>query len=255
MRVTFLASEGVLMAWSGPDVLVDALFDINVPIGAPPRLHDHLTPGQLHTVETGDPPFDDVGVVLVTHHDDDHVTVGSVTRQLHANPAAVLIAPADVADAVRRADPALGVRVIGPAGAPGAVDTLTVAGLTVYALGVPHVGSEERAPSDRIPHLAYVVDMAGFRVAHVGDAGPSAAAVGPLADLAWRSDLAFVPHWLLADDAGARLVLAAIGARHVVVMHANRGNRADIAARVDALATWIDGVSLFGVAFAQRVFR
>jgi len=255
VRVTFLASEGVLIAWSGPDVLVDALFDINVPSGAPPRLHDHLTPEQLRTVEAGDPPFDDVGVVLVTHRDDDHVTVGSVTRHLHANPAAVLIAPTDVADAVRRDDPTLDVRVISQASVPGTVDTLTVAGLTVYALGVPHVGSEERAPADRIPHLAFVVDMAGYRVAHLGDVGPSAAALDPITGLAWHPDLAFVPHWLVADDAGAHAVHAAIGARHMVVMHANRGNRADVAARVEALASLLDGVSLFGAPFAEREFR
>lgn len=255
VRVTFLASEGVLMAWSGPDVLIDALFDINVPGGAPPRLHDHLTPEQLRRVEVGDPPFDDVGLVFVTHRDDDHVTIGSVVRHLRANPAAVLVAPSDVVDAVRRADTTLAERVVSPAGRPGSVDTLTVTGLTVYALGIPHVGSADRAPADRIPHLAYVVDMAGFRIVHLGDAEPSANALGPLTGLARRPDLAFVPHWLVADDAGERLMRSAIGARHVVVMHANRGNRADVAARVDTLAARLDGVSLFGAPFEERVVR
>jgi len=255
VRVTFLASEGVQVAWSGGKVLVDALFDINVPIGAPPRLHDHLTPEQLHAVEMGEAPFHDVRVVLVTHRDDDHVTTASVTRHLRANPSAILVAPPDVADAVRRADPTLGDRVITPACIDGTVDTLSVAGLTVYALGVPHVGAEHLAPADRIPHLAYLVDAAGFRVAHLGDAEPSAAALAPLAGLGWRPDLAFVPHWIVADETGADLVRTAIGARHMVVMHANRGNRVDVAARVEALAPRLDGVSLFGAPFEERAFR
>jgi L-ascorbate metabolism protein UlaG (beta-lactamase superfamily) len=247
VALTFLANEGVLITWDGPDVLVDALFDINVPPGVPPRLHDHPSPDLLHAMEAGAPPFDDIGLMLVTHGDDDHFTPESVARHLSNNPQALLVCPANVAQAVESSTPSLHERILTPSLAVGSVEELEPNGVHLHVLGVPHAGSARRAIPDPLDHHAYVVELNGSTVLHLGDAEASEAALEALDWAAAPQDLVLVPHWFIADDASVELLERRLTGVEVIVMHANRGNRDEVAPRVATVAArWPRPITLFG---------
>ncbi|MCP4653821.1 MAG: MBL fold metallo-hydrolase, partial [bacterium] len=82
------ANEGVLIETGGKKILVDALFrEPNPAYAAPPK-------EVLEKLETAQPPFDDVDLILATHNHGDHFDARSVVRHLRHNPRAVFLAEA-----------------------------------------------------------------------------------------------------------------------------------------------------------------
>lgn len=254
LEVTYLANTGYLVAYEDDAVLVDALFDVGVAPGLPPRLHDHLDPERLAVVLGALPPFDRVGPVLVTHGHDDHFTADSVASFLESNPGASVFCPADVAEAVRRAVPA-------PAGLEGRLMVLdpdrgaSVAaearGIEVLALGLPHPGRQEEGAG----HNAYLVRMGPHRFLHLGDAAVAPDAFASLDPVLREGvDVVFAPYWFVEDEDGVKLLRKRIHSRHVVITHANRGNRAEIADRVAGLPAGPPEFILFEQIMERRYF-
>lgn len=254
LEVTQLANAGYLVAHEERAVLVDALFNITVDPGLPPRLHDHLDPERQAIVEAALPPFDEVKLVLVTHAHDDHFTADAVAAFLVSNPRATLVCPAAVAAAVRRAheDPAgLEGRVIPLDPDPGASAEASLEGITVLALGLPHVGRSDGGAG----HNGYLVEIGPHRFLHLGDAAAARDGFAPLdPQLGEEIDVIFAPYWFVTEPGGLGLLRERIRPRHVVVTHANRGNRGEIAERVAGLPGGPPEFTLFEQTMERRYF-
>ena len=235
LEVTSLANAGYLVAHEGRAVLCDALFDINVDPAAPPRLHDHLDPERQAIVEAALPPFDEVDLVLVTHAHDDHFTPDAVVRFLESNRRATLVCPGGVAERVKRAhaDPAALEGRIHPLDPErGTSQEARWEGIAVLALGLPHAGRSDGGAG----HNGYLVEIGPHRFLHLGDAGSARDGFTPFDSLlAGDIDVVFAPYWFVTEPGGPGLLRERIRPRHVVVTHANRGNRAEIAERLAEL--------------------
>lgn len=223
VRVRYLANEGVLLTTGSVAVVIDGLFGAGLPDypAVPPAVRDSL--------ERALGPYGSVRVVLATHPHDDHFDPGAVGRHLAANPDAVFVGHPEAAAALAEVDgfEVIAGRVLAPALDYGEEVEIDAGGVSVRVLGVPHDGG----PS-MIGHRAYVVELAGRRFVHTGD-GPSGP--GDLApfDLPGAGiDTAFVPFWILYDEAGRGIVRDEIAPGRVIAVHLSREGAGRQARRV-----------------------
>ena len=79
---------------------------------------------------------------------------------------------------------------------PGTRRRVIVNGLPVDLLGLPHGGRRHR----HVEHLAYVVELGGRRVLHVGDAELTEATLAPLRLDTMRIDVALLPAWAVTGE-------------------------------------------------------
>jgi len=84
LRITALGNEGFLIETGRSTIVVDGLYR---------GLEGYIAPTgeQRGRRERAEPPFDDVDLVLATHHHPDHFDAEIVARHLTANPRGVLI--------------------------------------------------------------------------------------------------------------------------------------------------------------------
>lgn len=209
LDVVFLANMGVVLRSPGARVLIDALYGAGLPGYG---IVSGRTQDALHRAVT---PFDSVDFVLATHGHRDHFDPNAVLAHLRANPRGTFVAGADVVARLHAADSIaareLGRRLISVTVAPGSRRrVVSNAAVTVDALGMTH---------GQTPHVAYLLEIGGQRVLHVGDTDDDR---DELAVFQLRSegiDVALLPYWYLTSGEHQRAVREAIDPRAIMVLH------------------------------------
>jgi L-ascorbate metabolism protein UlaG (beta-lactamase superfamily) len=89
--VTYIAHCGFLFSSGDQKILADALIE-------PSKEWPYTTPSPdlLHKMERGEPPFDHINVVLISHNHIDHHSAASSVRFLLNNPKTVLVTTPEV---------------------------------------------------------------------------------------------------------------------------------------------------------------
>jgi L-ascorbate metabolism protein UlaG (beta-lactamase superfamily) len=208
ISITFLANEGVMVASRGKKILIDALYRRGE--GGGYAVPPDTTQERL---EQAKPPFDSVDVVLVTHAHDDHFHPAPVLAHLRANAGSVLLASVPVVDGLRQRIPSgdrIADRLLARRLEAGSHRREIINGVVVEILRTPH-GSDA-------DHLAYVLDLGGRRVFHIGDADPTESALARFRLDTARIDIALIPHWMLLDARSRRVIDQVIRAKQVVAM-------------------------------------
>jgi L-ascorbate metabolism protein UlaG (beta-lactamase superfamily) len=95
--LTYVANMGVLVSSGDSKVLIDGLFDKTHPSSRAPA------PETIESIMKGEPPFEDVDLVLVTHNHPDHFDAALAVRYLETRPEPILVAPVDAVEAMRKA--------------------------------------------------------------------------------------------------------------------------------------------------------
>ena len=196
VTVTFLANEGVLLSGetrAGPrDVLIDALVEPYESYPAPAE----STQAALREARG---PFAGVDVVLITHRHGDHFHPAPAAAHLAANPRAILVTSRQVVDSLRGRATAglLRDRVAPRTQPPGNRRRMLVNDVPVELVGLPHSGGRRHR---HVEHLAFLVELGGRRVLHLGDAELSEETLAPLRLDTMRVDVALVPFWALTDE-------------------------------------------------------
>jgi L-ascorbate metabolism protein UlaG (beta-lactamase superfamily) len=211
LQITTLGNEGFLVEFGGSTVIVDGLYD-GLPGYVEPT--DELRGRR----ERAEPPFDDVDLVLATHHHPDHFEAEVVARYLVANPRAVLVTTPTAVDLLKFDGDryrSISERVWAVFPTEGESEHLEIDGVRVEVLNLHH-GRNRSLP---VENLGFVVTMNGASFLHIGDTMATADELAALDIAQKRVDLAFVPYWHLLDAESARSYLAAIGATTVVAMH------------------------------------
>jgi L-ascorbate metabolism protein UlaG (beta-lactamase superfamily) len=244
VSITFLANEGVMLSSGESKVLIDALFlkyktGFAMPADSTQRALSRALP-----------PFDAVDLILVTHRHGDHFHPAPVAAHLQANPRVRLLTSAQVIDSLRgrvSSEMLPSPRVTAIDATPGKRRREVVGDVTVDVLGVPHGG---RRHND-VEHLAYIVELGGQRVLHVGDADVEAEAFAPFRLDTTRIDVALVPEWMVTSAEGRRTIQQVIRPRHVVAFHvspdaeeAARVKR-DVSAAIPGALTFTQSLSRF----------
>jgi len=218
-QVTYLANAGVLVEHGDTKVLIDPLFRLN---------HEYYRslPGAMENgLLNGDPPFDGVDAVLVTHYHLDHFSPNLLLNYLMINADTVLFAPEQAVDALRRyatdEDAPLMERVtvlnLSHFGEPFRQD---LGNLLVEAVRIPHSGWPDANRGTQ--NLAYRVTLDGAAtVIHLGDAAPQADLFGQFEDF-WKqraAQLVLTPYWFFLEDDGTIILETTLGATASVGVH------------------------------------
>jgi choloylglycine hydrolase len=247
LEVRHVQNAGVWLRHGDRSLLVDALFDLTVADGRPPRLHDHLPADLIDGFLAGGLGLGCVDVAFATHDHDDHHAPGPAARYLGHCRETVLVRPPALGGS--EADAA---RMVATRAGFGERTLEAAGGVRYTALGLRHASSAGR-PSDR-PHVGYVLHLGPWDVVHLGDAAVSPrnlAVLDRYASPGWTVVLA--PWWFLTDPDGRIWLAERSRARHVVALHANRGNRDEIAAAIASLAAELPPTTLPGRRLASLV--
>ncbi|MBD3221418.1 linear amide C-N hydrolase [bacterium] len=204
-------------------VLVDALLDLTVAPGQPPRLHDHLTTDRLDDLVHGRAPFTPADAIFITHGHDDHHDAAIARRYDDRQRPQGIVHPAGMARAGLSGAVAWSRAAPTGRGAAGPV--------RFTSLSLRHAGDD--GPEAAMPHLGFVIHLGPWNVIHLGDAGPSPANLQILDGLALPGrTILLAPSWFLTDARGLAWLETQRLADEVVLLHANRGNLDDLTGRL-----------------------
>jgi L-ascorbate metabolism protein UlaG (beta-lactamase superfamily) len=218
LTLTFLANEGVMLSSGGKKVLIDALF-VKYKTGfATPA---DSTQAALAAARA---PFDNVDLILATHYHGDHFHPQQVAAHLAANPRATLATSAQVIDSLRGRLPRGGpidARILARTTPPGTRRREVINGIPVEFIGISH-GTGPRNHL-QIEHLAYIVELGGKRVLHVGDAILSEDNLRAFRLDTARIDVALVPTWVATGKSSREAIERWVKPKQVVAFHVGEG--------------------------------
>ncbi|MBO6796556.1 MBL fold metallo-hydrolase [Maricaulis sp.] len=185
VQIRLVANMGVLVSQGENKVLVDALFT-DVYEG---RFHVP-TSDDREAMITASGEFDGVDALLFTHEHGDHFNAGEAGLALAANDALVLMAPDQVSSQLS------------------ASATELPDGLSVRAVPMFHM--------EGMDNHAFIIELGGTSVLHLGDTNPDEADFTVLDDE--DIDVVLYPIWFVQSETGqAELSGRFAGARHVAV--------------------------------------
>lgn len=210
LTVTYIGNEGFLLEAGGRKVLVDALVRPDRPV------YVEVSAATRRKLEAAEAPFDDVDLVLATHHHGDHFDPRAVGRHLAASPRAVFVStPQARAELARSfADfEAIADRVRAPVPAPGERVSMPELGLAVLDL---HHGRDRDPP---VENRGFVIELGGWTLLHVGDTEATRPDLAPFRLAEVGIDLAFLPDWFLAAAPWEGLTEELVRPRRIVVIH------------------------------------
>lgn len=190
IEITYLANEGFLLSSGADKVLIDGLFREGI------EGYATLDLEWRESVETAQPPFDTVDVVLATHHHADHFHPLAVCRYLESNPISMLVSTQQALDQIRSAcdnPSAFAGRAKAAMRPDGTSVPVVLDALKIDAVFLHH------GPASPVENLGYMIEIGGLTVLHMGDSQATLEDM-QAAGLGERPvDLAFVPFWYLID--------------------------------------------------------
>lgn len=204
--VTFIGNEGFLIESGGIRILIDALVNEGI----------FLTANERERLRGALYPFDEIDLALATHTHYDHFDPATVAAFLAASPRTVFISLDESIDKLRSIaslDVCSG-RLVGIPFREGEKSGHDIGGVHVMAYSVTHGAGRS--------NLAFLVEIGGMRVLHLGDASADVSPEALAAQFGWASlgiDVALVPYWWLLDTSRADRVTTAIAPRFVIPMH------------------------------------
>lgn len=217
--IQYLANEGVMVAGGRAKVLFDPLFDNSY--GRYQVVPDEIREG----IFAGQPPYDNVDAVFVSHHHGDHFAAADMLRLLREQPGVHVYAPAQAVVAIRAAasadDEALFNRVTGLDLEYGDEPVSIAAGdLTIDAIHVPHSGWPT-ARTD-VQNIAFRITLNGeATVLHLGDADARLVHYEQH-EAYWEErqiDLALPPYWYFMSDDGLEILENRLNVIHSIGIH------------------------------------
>ncbi len=222
VTLTYLANMGVLVERGDTRIVIDGLHRGGL------REYAAVPAALLDPLEQARAPFPALALALTTHRHLDHFDAHSVAARLAADSAVVYLAPRETVDSLHARTtlrhPHPRVRAVLP---PGQGETrFGFGGVEVAVLDLPH----NPTPTGPVTNVGFLLDLAGFRILHVGDADPDRKRFDPHRLSQRAVDVAVVPFWYLtgADDA----VRKSIGARLWVATHVPPADTASVRRQV-----------------------
>lgn len=247
LTLTAIANCGVLLASGDAKILIDALFDKPNPDYRAPA------PETLEKIMKGEPPFDGVDLVLVTHNHPDHFDAGLGVRYLEARSDAVLLAPADAVDAMRRAAAdwaKIESRVVALDLKAGEKAERTVAGIPVTTMRTLHSGDR-----DDPMNLMFLVGIGGRRVWHEGDSNGKPEVFQAFGLEAGSIDLALVHYWFPLEPNCARWLQEERGPDHIALTHLPIRLEGDAPGKIDMVRQYYKDIALLLPGAAPKIIE
>ena len=217
-RATYLANEGVLVTSGDSKILFDPLFDNAF------GQYQLLPKNMEDALFAGEPPFDGIDAVFVSHAHGDHFAPSMMLDYLRARPEVRLYAPMQAVTAMRRTgddNSPIFNRVVGLAIDTGDEPvTIELNDIAISAARIPHSGWPNRMTD--IENIAFRVTLDDdVTIVHMGDADASIEHFRSHSDYWQRqsADLALPPYWFFLSDEGTTILDEALNAKMSVGVH------------------------------------
>lgn len=215
----YMANEGLMVVHDDTKIVFDPLFrnDYGQYLLLPPEMEAALF--------AGEPPFDGIDAVFVSHYHGDHFSPEDMLRLLKEQQGIQLYAPTQAVVAMRTVASAEDQRVFERVNAVSleykdAPVTLEMDELIVEAIRIPHSGW----PTGRVDveNIVWRVTMNdATTILHLGDADPND--VHFANDAAYwdrnQPHVAFPPYWFFSSASGRRILQQRIRAARNVGIH------------------------------------
>jgi L-ascorbate metabolism protein UlaG (beta-lactamase superfamily) len=225
LEITYIANEGVLIASSDKQVLIDGLHREYKGDYA------FLPTPEREKIETAKAPFDKIDLILVSHMHLDHFHPESVGLHLQHNPKTMLVSSQQVIDEVAKKFKdyeTIKTRVMGATPPLKEKVAMKVTGIDFEILGLGHgVGRW-----GWIQNLGHVIKLGGKKLLHVGDVDASAEIFEKFELDEEGIDIAFLPVWFLLESAGQTVVREHIKPKQIIVVHCSPSEAGDVVRRV-----------------------
>jgi L-ascorbate metabolism protein UlaG (beta-lactamase superfamily) len=179
--------DGIIIDSGGARIMIDGLF--NDPWGT-----NH--PKILKAMQEAAPPYDNLVLILVTHHHADHFDAEITVQHMIHNPDALLLSTDMVVDLLEEEAgfDQIEDRVTGLHAVPGMHEVIGIAGVEIEVIYLSHGNLEE------MPNFGYLFTLAGKTYFHTGDVVLDDEPLSTFIDygLSERGiDFAFVPYFML----------------------------------------------------------
>lgn len=207
---TYLGNEGFMITAGGSTILIDALQG--------PGLEGYVTlPDEPRArMETAQPPFDGVDLILASHRHQDHFDTGSVGSYLTHDTDALFVSTSEAVERLRRVAPDLpkiDTRLLGLDPGDGEVLEIEPAGIPLELMFLHHGSGRS------LINLGIIVTLGDMRILHMGDTSASAEELAVF-ELGKREiDIAMVPYWYLLDADGRTAIAEQVAPHRVVAIH------------------------------------
>ena len=205
VEVTYTGNEGFLIEAEGKKILIDAFH----------RLGDVKNQELL---QSGQPPFDDVDIILTTHTDHDHFDLHMVGHYLTNHPETVFISTKQATDAYGKYYKnfeEIQTQLKGFSPAEGKRVSFSHAGIDITMILLHH----GRSRKVKVTNLGFLFSIGGKRFFHMGDSEIILSELSIYELPKEKIDVAFVPYWYFTSDKYKPALISGIVAKHVVPMH------------------------------------
>lgn len=212
LEVTYIANEGMLISSGEKRVLIDSLYREGV------SGYELVPKVELEKLETAQPPFDKVNLILVSHPHRDHFDPRSAGRHLENNSQAVLASSQQIVEALEKEfanyqKVKSRIRQVMPEGSE--VIRLSFDGIDVAFFRLRH-GYERNYG---VHNLGHIIKIGGKKLLHIGDAETAIENFAKFNLKNEEIDIALMPFWYLLDETGRTIVDEHIKPKHIVALH------------------------------------
>jgi L-ascorbate metabolism protein UlaG (beta-lactamase superfamily) len=245
--ITYIANEGFFISYSGKKILIDALFpqqNLNYP--AP-------TAELLSQMETAQPPFDNIDLILATHIHPDHFNKNSVTRCLLNNPGAVFISTPQVIELMKMDSENYDVirnRVKTVILEPQESALVTFNGIEVKIFRTMH-----SAGNMRDQNQMYLISIEDKKIFHEGDSDGKFETFSNLGLEKENIDIALVHAWFVFEPVNRKIINEYLKPNQLVLMHIANNELDSYFNRIDEIKKYFPNVTIFRNSLEYKSFK
>jgi L-ascorbate metabolism protein UlaG (beta-lactamase superfamily) len=209
-KITYISNAGVLIDFSGKKVLVDGLCNSELPWYKNPPLEIK------ERIIAGTTPFDNILLLLFTHHHSDHFDAESTVEFLKQRKETHVIANNRVIEEILKIHPNLNKnRWIGFNPSPGGYNNLPLTGFNIKLISMLHDGKEYKD----VQNIAYLIEGDGKKILHVGDARPCVENYACFPFVNFNIDLLIAPFPYISLPSARKIVEKYLKPHRIAIIH------------------------------------
>jgi len=163
-KVTYISNAGILLECNDSKIMIDGFCNSLLPIYKTPC--DEIKELMISGINQ----FENIDALLFTHNHSDHFDAESTVSFLNNSKETLVLAPPNVIIEIKKRSHHIeSNRLINLEDRFGKTEDININGIDIQSISMLHDGKENMD----ICNLAYLIDIAGKRVLHVGDAKPT----------------------------------------------------------------------------------
>jgi L-ascorbate metabolism protein UlaG (beta-lactamase superfamily) len=199
--ITYIGDTGFIIQSGDTKIAVNVFFDFEYCVG-PPSPHESLPIEHQSLMAAGQPPFDDIDIIIATSPHDNNYDRHLVADYLHSHPDTVFISGEEAAILVSwvydfEEGRIMDLSLEGPQS-----ETVTVHGVDIEFMNMPVLGYENT--EEYYANMGVLISLGGYTVFHPGNlTGDDDLAAQMLQDYQIPDrdiDVAFMPFFLMLPD-------------------------------------------------------